>query len=473
MHKRIAFLLLFISLLMPISRAQAQTPTPPTAPVYIIQPGDSLSSIASQFGVSLSDLMAANNITDPNNIAAGAQVIIPGLQGISGILNTEIIGYGDTLNSLSRRNQIDVNFLRKLNHITSPSELYAGVPVVLPQKENFTPLTRRIVLEKGESLLEAAVGENSDPWTISQTNSLSGTWDSLPGDVLYNPASSGDSTAANGPSGMPSAFVKVSVSPLPLTQGGTTVITVQTQPGVTLGGMLVDKPLHFFATKDNDFAALQGVHALLDPGPYPLKLEATLPDGSKQSFEQMIVVKTPAVPYPNDPMLAVDPATIDPAITGPENDQIAKIASLATPEKLWQGMFQLPVDQVYCLKSWFGNRRAYNGGGYDNFHAGLDFGICSPTHPFDIYAPADGVVVFTGKLVVRGNATVVDHGWGIYTGYWHQEEILVKVGDHVKAGQLIGHIGQTGRVTGPHLHWEVWVNGIQVDPLAWLNNTYP
>jgi murein DD-endopeptidase MepM/ murein hydrolase activator NlpD len=472
MIKRIAFLFLFISLLMSFSRAQAQTPTPPPGPVYIIQPGDSLSSIASQFGVSLNDLMTANSITDANNIAAGAQVIIPGLQGISGILNTEPIGYGDTLSSLSRRNQVDEDFLRKLNHITSPSELYAGVPVVLPQKADFTPLTRRIVLIKGESLLEAAVGENSDPWTISQVNSLKGTWDSLPGDVLYNPTGS-DSATVVVPNGMPSAFVKVGVSPLPLTQGGTTVITVQTQPGVTLGGMLVDKPLHFFATKDGNFVALQGVYAMLDPGPYPLKLEATLPDGSKQSFEQMVVVKPPATPYPNDPMLAVDPATIDPAITGPENDQIASITAPVTTAKLWDGIFQLPVDQVYCLKSWFGNRRAYNGGGYDNFHAGLDFGICSPDHPFDIYAPADGVVVFTGKLVVRGNATVIDHGWGIYTGYWHQEEILVKVGDHVKAGQLIGHIGQTGRVTGPHLHWEVWVNGIQVDPLQWLGNTYP
>jgi murein DD-endopeptidase MepM/ murein hydrolase activator NlpD len=219
--------------------------------------------------------------------------------------------------------------------------------------------------------------------------------------------------------------------------------------------------------------ALQGIFAMLGPGPYPLKLEATLPDGSKQSFEQSIIVKLPDPPYPNDPMLTVDPETIDPAITVPESQQIATITAPATPDKLWQGIFQLPVDPDYCLKSRFGNRRAYNGGGFDNFHAGLDFGICSPIHPFDIYAPADGVVVFTGKLIVRGNATIIDHGWGIYTGYWHQEEILVNVGDHVKTGQLIGKIGQTGRVTGPHLHWEVWVNGVQVNPTEWLNKSYP
>jgi len=68
---------------------------------------------------------------------------------------------------------------------------------------------------------------------------------------------------------------------------------------------------------------------------------------------------------------------------------------------------------------------------------------------------------------------MIDHGWGVYTGYMHQSEILVNVGDQVEAGQIIGKVGETGRVEGPHLHWEVWVGGIQVDPLDWLNNIYP
>ena len=66
----------------------------------------------------------------------------------------------------------------------------------------------------------------------------------------------------------------------------------------------------------------------------------------------------------------------------------------------------------------------------------------------NIYAPAPGVVVYTGTLTVRGNSVVIDHGWGVYTGYWHQKEIMVKVGDKVEPGQIIGQIGATGRVTG-------------------------
>jgi murein DD-endopeptidase MepM/ murein hydrolase activator NlpD len=91
----------------------------------------------------------------------------------------------------------------------------------------------------------------------------------------------------------------------------------------------------------------------------------------------------------------------------------------------------------------------------------------------NIVAPADGVVVFAGPLTVRGNATIIDHGWGVYSGYWHQKEIKVKVGDRVKAGDIIGLIGATGRVTGPHLHWEMIINGIQVEPVDWLQNAYP
>ena len=90
-----------------------------------------------------------------------------------------------------------------------------------------------------------------------------------------------------------------------------------------------------------------------------------------------------------------------------------------------------------------------------------------------IYAPAAGKVVYTGTLTVRGNVTVIDHGWGIYTAYAHQSEIQVQVGEMVTPGQLIGLGGQTGRVTGPHLHWEVWVGGVQVDALEWLKNVYP
>jgi len=475
MNKKV-FAILQITLIFSLfftQPSQAQDQLPPSGPIYIIQPGDNLSAIAARFNVPLDDLMRINGLSNANTISAGAELIIPGLDGISGILSTEIIGYGETLQNISRRKQVPEPLLRKLNHITSPAEMYAGVSLVVPQRENYTPLSNRIGIQPGQSLLESAVLENSDPWTVTILNGLSGTWSPLAGEILYALGTAQEGSLQ--PNGMPSAFVDVKFSPLPLVQGATAVISIQTQPGVILSGKLADDNLQFFPTSEsNKFINLQGIHAMLTPGIYPLKIEAMLPDGTKQSFEQMVVVQYPiSGPYPNDPMLSVPPETIDPTITGPESEQITSLTSPVTPQKMWDGVFQLPVALPYCLKSRFGNRRAYNGGAYDNFHGGLDFGICSADHPYDIYAPAAGKVIFTGLLTVRGNATLIDHGWGVYSGYWHQTKILVNTGDMVTAGQLIGEIGETGRANGPHLHWEMWVNGTQVDPQSWLEQVFP
>jgi murein DD-endopeptidase MepM/ murein hydrolase activator NlpD len=167
---------------------------------------------------------------------------------------------------------------------------------------------------------------------------------------------------------------------------------------------------------------------------------------------------------------------VDPAITGPEEDLVRSYTTQVSSEKYWQGAFRYPVDgsvedDTIGFMSTYGNRRSYNGSDYTYFHTGLDFGVY--TNSLNIYAAEAGVVVYTGSLTVRGNATFIDHGQGVFSGYFHQAQILVNVGDHVEKGQLIGQIGSTGRVTGPHLHWEIWVNGVQVNPVDWVLNTYP
>lgn len=464
MIKRVAITLFLLStILFSFTPASAQS----DGPIYIVQPGDSLSAIASRFNVSLTDLMNANGISDPNLVSAGQQLVIPGMSGITGVLATELVNFGDSYKSLIRRTQVPVDLFRKMNHIVSPSEFYVGVSMIIPKQEEKNTLRVRASPGAGESLLETAVRKNTDAWTLAEINSLQGTWDGLPADTLYAPGESGDQTS----SGLPSAFISAEIRDLPLKQGGTAVIKVKTLPGVTLGGILVDHELHFFSMDNGTQVALQGVHALLEPGVYPLRIDAVLPDSSKQSYEQMVLVNSGY--YPNDPVLTVDPTTIDPAVTEPENQQILALVSPITPKKLWQTQFSLPVGDPPCVYSLFGDRRSFNGSDYIYFHSGVDYGVCSDTNPFDIYAPAAGVVVFSGPLTVRGNATIIDHGQGIYTGYWHQEESFVSVGQQVEAGQLIGKIGKTGRVTGPHLHWELWVNGVQVDPLDWLNQIYP
>lgn len=466
MLKRLVITALIPALLFIVVPAAAQA----SGPVYFVQPGDALSSIAARFKVSLSDLMSANDITDANSISAGAQLTIPGLDGITGTLTTEDIGYGDGLNSLSRRTQIPLDLFRRLNRITSPMELYAGLSMVYQQGESTKPLTNRLSLSNGESLLEASVLAQTDPWTLSGINALQGTWDGLPADVLYAPGNGPENSPSNG---LPPALVNVTVNPLPITQGGTADIIVQAQPGVQLSGMLVDKPLQFFSIGSDKYAALQGTYALLNPGSYPLQLDAALPDGNKQSFEQSVIIQSGN--YPTDPLLSVASDTIDPTTNDAETQKLNQLTTPVTPTRYWQGVFKNPSpDFPDCHPSLFGDRRNYVGQGtndtYHTFHSGLDF--CGRVGtPID--AAADGVVIFTGMLTVHGNTTIIDHGWGIYSMYCHQSEFDVQVGQQVKAGDLIGKVGATGRVTGPHLHFEIWVNGIEVNPIDWLANSYP
>jgi len=446
---------------------------PSPGPVYIVQAGDSLWAISQRFGVDIDELMLVNGITDAGQLNAEQQLIIPGLEGVQGTLTTHEIPYGETLRSLSRRYQIPEQMLARLNHFASPSELYVGYDLVVPESEMGTVGYERIMLTPGESPLELAVLHNMHPWEIASSNLLTSTTAILPGDVLLTRSSSGD-----GPSALPGTVTTAQVNLLPLLQGKAGVIYVETAASLSLTGSLMDHQLNFFDMVPFEYVSMQGVHAMTEPGFYPLRISGNAVGDSGTQFDFSQNVYVAEVNYPFDRPLTVNPTTIDPAVTEPETAQWTSLTLPVTTEKLWSGEFEIPsplpadycIETNECWSSRFGNRRSYNGGPYTSFHTGLDIVGKVGT---EIYAPAAGTVVFADPLTVRGNATMIDHGWGVYSGYMHQSEILVEVGERVERGQLIGLVGATGRVEGPHLHWEVWVGGIRVDPLDWLQQAYP
>ncbi|MEJ2488179.1 MAG: M23 family metallopeptidase [Anaerolineales bacterium] len=226
------------------------------------------------------------------------------------------------------------------------------------------------------------------------------------------------------------------------------------------------KPLNFFIS-DSSYVALQGVHAMTEPGPYLLTISGTVGEGDEFSFSQFVRVEDGG--YDRE-SFSVDPTFLDRTVDEAESTYIASLTAQATSEKLWSGFFEKPTPYDIFINSYFGTRRSYNGSGFDYFHTGLDFGGGTGT---EIICPGNGRVVFAGPLEIRGNATIIDHGWGIYTGYFHQSEIRVQVGDMVEEGQVIGIVGNTGRSTGAHLHWEVWAGGVQVEPYDWLVEQFP
>jgi murein DD-endopeptidase MepM/ murein hydrolase activator NlpD len=230
-------------------------------------------------------------------------------------------------------------------------------------------------------------------------------------------------------------------------------------------GRLGEWELHFNPEGEWQYA-LQGIHALAEPDLYPLQLTIRPETRPEIRFQQAVPVRDGAYGY--DPPLVVDAGSNDPETLRAEQELVLGLVTPSTPARMWEGLLSPP--STGHIVSFFGWRRSYNGGPYDSFHTGTDYfgGAGTP-----ILAPGPGVVVFAGLLVARGNYTLIDHGWGVYSGYLHQSEILVAAGGVVTAGETIGRVGDTGRVTGPHLHWELWVNGVPVDAVEWTEAVFP
>jgi len=439
--------------------AQEETPAPTQ---YVVQPGDTLSKIATRFGISENDIINENNILNPNLLYAGAILTLPGVDWIEGVIDAYDVPVGETFRSISRRFNLEENIIVRLGSLASPSQLFAGYPLLLVSGRGEDFSVGRAAVGPATSVFEIAVASGINPWKIAAGNRLPNASVAIQGDVLLLPG-----TNDPGPGALPSPL-QIEIRGGGFTQGKTLVIAVGAGgEQVQLTGEYLDHPLNFFPTGDGEFVALQGIHAMTSLGVYPLTIHGMMPNGSSFEYAQMVAVKSGG--YGSEP-LNVDPSYLDPVANETEDTYLDLVTSHASPEKMWEGTFQIPVKYGSEIKSVFGTRRSFNGSPYDYFHSGTDFGWDAG---IDILAPAKGVVVSVGYLEIRGNVTIIDHGWGIYTLYAHQAEIFVEVGDTVEPGQLIGHIGSTGRSSGPHLHWEVWAGGVQVEPLDWIYHIYP
>lgn len=154
-------------------------------------------------------------------------------------------------------------------------------------------------------------------------------------------------------------------------------------------------------------------------------------------------------------------------ISDAEYNRVNAFKQLVTPQKFWNGPFLKPNEGP--ITGVYGIRRYYNGVfAQDYYHRGVDY---AGAYGSPVIAPAAGRVVLVGReqngFVVNGNIIGIDHGQGVTSAYLHLSRILVKEGDFVKPGQVIGAVGATGAATGPHLHWGLYVHGQSIDPVPW------
>ncbi|MCA9837298.1 MAG: M23 family metallopeptidase [Trueperaceae bacterium] len=138
------------------------------------------------------------------------------------------------------------------------------------------------------------------------------------------------------------------------------------------------------------------------------------------------------------------------------------------PLPLWREPFVIPIEGR--MTSGYGTPRRYISGGNVSFHTGADIAAPQGT---PIRASNDGVVLISNFYPIKGGLTVIDHGASVFSFYFHQSKFLVQVGDTVKRGQIIGEVGTTGLSTGPHLHWEMQINGVPTNPLDWVDKLLP
>lgn len=370
---------------------------------YTVQPGDTLGIIAARFGVTVDALAAANGILDVNLIDVGQVLAIPG----TGDSATSAAAWpGESLTQAAARLGIPPAQLAALNQLEPGARLFPGQPLQLPPGAAVQiPLrfgaVQRVTLP--DQIVQGRTGRLAV--TSSRPLSLTATWNGLP---LATRMADAD------------GLRQVAFLPTP---------------------------------------------ALLGPGVFPVEIGYAAGAG-------LIISRTFSVPVAAgvyDAQLIELPdekgGLLDPEFTLPEIEKLYALWSMSDGPLLWTAPFSRPIGVEFPTTSPYGIRRSYNGGPYNNFHSGHDYGAPAG---ITVTAPGDGIVVLAEALNVRGNSVVIDHGAGLYSGYWHLTDTFVSAGQAITVGTPLGTVGTTGLSTGNHLHWEVRIYTVAVDPLQFL-----
>lgn len=379
--------------------------------------------------------------------------------------NVHVAAWGETLSSISRRYGVTVNALVEANDIDDPDFVRVGQRLIVPTDSPPSPSSSQgseepivHVVGPGETLSSIARSYGTTVWAIAVENNLANPSLILTNQTLLIPIRADDVQLP-----LTDPFLSASIEPAAVLQGGTMVIRVETSRPMTLTAFLDDEVIRF-ARQGSGYAALAGIPCWSVPGNHTLVVAATDASGETISLSRMITVIAQEFPVSYITLTPEKSALLDPEVVAEENERFLAVCAGFDDLPLWDGLLRAPLDGKLRVTSPFGTRRAYNGGPPTGYHLGVDYGASAGT---PVYGAASGRVALAEEFQVRGNTVVLDHGMGVYSAYFHMSSLEVEEGQGVAAGDLVGRVGSTGLSTGAHLHWELRVAGVAVDPTPW------
>ncbi len=494
--------------------------------LHVVQRGENLYRIAIKYGLTIEELARFNNLVNPNNLKVGERLLIP-LEPVPEILppTEHIVQPGETLKTIGDFYGVELQTLVQLNGITNPNMLYVGqvltivpetevtsddagslaIPEVLPPAADSveaagTPAAEVVeqvdavdsadtvdtsapsgpvmttngvttsglqhVIQRGETLFTIATRYGVSMASLQEANEIADASRILAGQVLIIPGTQPIESTVS----LPPALASLDVTPMVLAQGKTGRIRLTTRSTATVNATFFDRPVPVVDDSGSatSFLLWLAIPVETEPGIYPFNLEVTEADGTVTPFSFNIQVEQAGYGAVRVTLPADKQNLLSAAVEENELSIIRTIALRPNPERYFDGPMGLPA--AAAMNAPYGTLRSYNGGEFDSYHMGSDFAGAPGS---GVLAAAPGRVVLADNLHVRGTAVMLDHGWGVYTVYGHMSQRNVNLGDFVQAGQVIGLVGTTGRSTGAHLHWEVWVDGVPVDPMQWVYQAFP
>ncbi len=457
-----------------IGQSETSPSNPPGVTIHVVQRGETLFAIAQSFGLTIDEVARYNGITNPASIQVGQRLLIPiNVPAGLPIPQVHVVQPGETLNGIATLYGVDAEMLAVNNAINDPNSLYVGQTLTIGEGELDAVSTEaaeiltdsgiRHTIAAGETLFGIANSYDVTLDDLQQINAIVDPETIFAGQALVIPGETLPQTALN----LPAPLISLDIYPLMLMTGQTTRIRMTASAPVTitasfLGGavpVIVDQGIYLLFIS---------VPLATQAGIYPFDFYITPEGGESALFSVNVQVEvgqygTQYITLPPDRV-----ELLAPAVEENELNLLHGVTSGFSAERLFNGPMGLPAAAV--MNSPFGVSRSYNGGPVDRYHNGADF-AGAPGSP--VLAGAAGRVVLADTLNIRGTTLVLDHGWGVYTVYAHMSDRFVQLGDFVSGGQQIGSVGSTGRATGAHLHWELWVNGIPVDPMQWVREAFP